>query len=63
MNNEITGEHKGVIMRGLILLLGLCLTGCSVMQDAKTDFRKEMVGFKYNWDRFVLKKDVSYGYE
>jgi hypothetical protein len=33
------------------------------MQDAKTEFRKEMVGFKYNWDRSVLKKDVPYGYE
>jgi hypothetical protein len=50
-------------MSRALLIFCVSLTGCSVMQDAKTEFRKEMVGFKYNWDRSVLKKDVPYNYE
>lgn len=34
------------------------LTGCAIVQDARSEFRKEMVGFKDNWDRYILKKDA-----
>lgn len=30
------------------------------MRDAKTEFRKEIVGFKNEWDRVILKKEVPY---
>ena len=50
-------------MTRAVLIFCLCLTGCSVMQDAQNEFRKEMVGFKTDWDRSILKKDVPYNYE
>ena len=28
------------------------------MQDAKTEFRREIVGFKNEWDRVILKKET-----
>jgi hypothetical protein len=49
-----------MIKRVLILLSMLYITGCAVMQDARHEFHKEVVGFKTEWDRVILKKNVSY---
>lgn len=43
----------------LILFCLLYINGCAVIKDAHNEFRKEMVGFKTEWDRVILKKDVS----
>jgi hypothetical protein len=45
-------------MRWVLLILCACLAGCAVMQDAQDEFRKEIIGFKADWDRSILKKDV-----
>jgi len=45
-------------MKKIVLIVFMCLSGCTVMQDAKTEFRREIVGFKTEWDRVILKKDV-----
>lgn len=42
-----------------ILLSVLYITGCAVVKDAHNEFRREIVGFKTEWDRVILKKDVS----
>jgi hypothetical protein len=47
-------------MKKILFVLCLSMSGCAVVQDARTELRKEMVGFKNEWDRVILKKDVSY---
>ena len=42
----------------IIILCCTTLTGCAIVKDARSEFRKEMVGFKDNWDRYILKKDA-----
>lgn len=37
-------------------VLLLWLAGCGTIQDAKNEFRNEIVGFKSEWDRVILKK-------
>jgi len=46
-------------MSRIAILLCVCLSGCAVVQDARNEFRKEMVGFKSEWDRVILKKEVT----
>jgi hypothetical protein len=50
-------------MSRALLIFCMSLTGCAVVQDAQHEFRKEMVGFKANWDQYILKKDVRHNYE
>ena len=42
----------------IIIFCCATLTGCAIVKDARSEFRKEMVGFKDNWDRYILKKDA-----
>jgi hypothetical protein len=49
-----------VTKKVLILLSIMYITGCAVVKDAHTELRKEIVGFKTEWDRVILKKDVSH---
>jgi hypothetical protein len=49
------------MIKNLFLFLFLIsTTGCAVIKDAKNEFHKEMTGFKTDWNRSILKKDVKY---
>jgi len=44
-----------------IIILALCLylTACSTVKEAQSEFRKEIDGFKSEWARVILKKEVN----
>lgn len=44
-----------------IIILALCLhlTACSTVKEAHSEFRKEIDGFRSEWARVILKKEVN----
>ena len=47
-------------MKTLALFVCLSLSGCAVVQNTQSELHKEMIGFKTNWDHYVLKKEVTF---
>ncbi len=45
--------------RLILILCCVSLTGCAIVKDARSELRKEIIGFKDNWDRYVLKKETN----
>jgi predicted small secreted protein len=39
------------MMKKLILLIAILLTGCTVLQTAQTEMKNEVAGFKEDWQR------------
>ena len=46
-------------MKFLIVFIVMLLTGCSTFKEAKTEFDREIKGFKQEWARVILKKEVE----
>lgn len=46
-----------------LISLFLCslLLGCSTVKEAHMEFRKEIDGFRSEWARVILKKDIPEG--
>ena len=44
-------------MKKVLFGLCLCLSGCAVVQDARTEFNREVDGFKSEFARVFLKKE------
>lgn len=45
------------MIRLIIIFCCTTLVGCAIVKDARSELREDMVGFKDNWNRYVLKKD------
>jgi len=41
-----------------LILICLLLSGCSSIKEAKNEFKKEVNGFKADFSRVFLKKEV-----
>lgn len=52
--------YKGQVMNKFIIFIVLInLTACSTVKEAHGEFRKEMDGFRSEWARVILKKEVE----
>ena len=49
----------GFEMKFIILFCVLVLVGCSTIKEAKNEFDYEIKGFKKEWARVILKKEVE----
>ena len=43
----------------IIFILLINLVACSTVNEAHTEFRKEIDGFRSEWARVILKKEVD----
>jgi hypothetical protein len=43
----------------MIFIVLINLTACSTVKEAHTEFRKEIDGFRSEWARVILKKEVN----
>jgi hypothetical protein len=43
----------------IIFIVLINLTACSTVKEAHTEFRKEIDGFRSEWARVILKKEVN----
>lgn len=43
----------------IIVALSFYLTACSTVREAHSEFRKEIDGFRSEWARVILKKEVN----
>jgi hypothetical protein len=43
----------------IFVIIVLSLTACSTIQEARDEFHKDIDGFKREWARVVLKKEID----
>ena len=46
-------------MKFIILFCSLVLVGCSTIKEARNEFDNEIKGFKKEWARVILKKEIE----
>lgn len=44
-------------MNKLCLIVLVSLSGCAVIKDAQVEMKKELYGFKSEWNRVILKQE------
>ena len=47
-------------MKFSVIVLVIALSGCTVIQDAGHEFKKEMYGFQEDFNRSILRKDPDF---
>jgi hypothetical protein len=50
---------KMIDMKYLICLCVVCVTGCSTIKEAKSEFDREVNGFRVEFARVFLKKEIE----